>query len=406
MMYRIYIRDQYLNKVGELTDFTKLELLPRFNAVGSFALDLPTDSFAARELVKPRAGIIVVRDGQAIFSGQVTSRKRQFDSNGDMLTLAGRDDMVHLARQLAYPVPSGPPYNSQDYDVKTGIAETVMKQYVDANIGPSARPERQKLAIGLDTGLGSVITGRARFHNLLDFLVSLAIQGGGLGFRVVQVDKSLEFQVYQPEDKTRTALFSPLLGNVSGFDYSSDDPEANVIIVGGTGEGMARIIWQGEWNESITKFGRVETFLDRRDTSDLSELDKAINEEFTNKAEKVSLNFTPIDTPSLSFGRDYGLGDKVSVVLTQPGEVVTEDIVYRFVSLYQSVKTTHEFIRKTQNKFEVVRDVVREVKITIDSNGETIQPTVGNVDSHSNVAFGIFDKMTKAFRRIGNLERR
>lgn len=405
-MYRIYIRDEALNKVGELTDYTKLELLPRFNAVGSFALDLQTDSFAARELIKPKAGIIVVRDGQTVFSGQVTSRKRQFGSNGDTLTLAGKDDMVYLVRRLAYPVPSGPPYNSQDYDVRTGIAETIMKQYVDANAGPSARPERQTLAIAPDTGLGSVITGRARFDNLLDLLTSLAIQGGGLGFRVVQVMNALEFQVYQPADKTNAALFSPLLGNMSAFDYSSDDPEANVVIVGGSGDGTSRIIQQGEYNDSITKFGRVEEFLDKQSTSDTSELSQAISEEFTNKAEKVSLNFTPIDTPSLSFGRDYGLGDKVSIVLTQPGEVVARETVYRFVSFYQSTKIDRETIRKTQNKFDVVQDVVREVKITIDSSGATIQPTVGTSDSTSNIAFGLFDKMAKAFRRIGNLERR
>jgi hypothetical protein len=93
-------------------------------------------------------------------------------------------------------------------------------------------------------------------------------------------------------------------------------------------------------------------------------------------------------------------------VLTQPGEVVARETLYHFVSLYQSVGVDHEVLRKTQTKFDVVQDIVREVKITIDSNGETIQPTVGTSDSTPSIAFGLFDKMTKAFKRIGNLERR
>jgi hypothetical protein len=404
-MYRIYIRDSSLNKIGELTDYTKLELIPRFNAVGSFALDLPTDSFAARELIKPRSGIIVKKDGLTVFSGTVTGRKRSFNGTDDTLTLSGKDDMLLLSSRLAFPTPSGI-FTESDYDVRTGAAESIMKQFVDNNCGPSGLIERKLVELETDTGVGAVVTGRARFDNLIDILASIANQGGGLGFNVVQEGGSLIFKVYQPQDNTKSVLFSPLLGNLASFEYSDDDPEANFVIVGGSGEGTARIIKQKSNNESLVKFGRIETFVDQRNTSEDAELDKSADEELANKSEKVSINFTPIDTPSISFGRDYGLGDKVSVILTQPGEVVTRETVYRYVSFYQSVKTTNEFIRKTQNKLDVIQDIVREVKITIDSNGETVQPTVGNDGSRSSVTFGLFDKMTKAFKRIGNLERR
>jgi hypothetical protein len=42
-MYNIYIRDANFRRIGEITDYTKLDLIPRFNAVGTFAIDLPTD---------------------------------------------------------------------------------------------------------------------------------------------------------------------------------------------------------------------------------------------------------------------------------------------------------------------------------------------------------------------------
>lgn len=403
-MYRIYIRDQYRNKVGELTDFKQLQLIPRFNNVGSFLLDISTNSPGSRELIKQKSGIIVVKDGQSIFSGQVTSRKRSFNTSGDTMQFCGKDDNYYLLRNLAYPEMHGH-FALQDYDVRTGPAETIMKQYVNDNIGTNADFPRKQITVEADTGIGDTVTGRARFDTLLDLLSSLAIQGGGLGFNVVQEGKDLVFKVYQPTDKTKSVFFSPLLGNISSFDYSDDDPEANLVIAGGGGIGANRLIdWKAD-NNSIVKCGRIETFVDKRDTTDTTELEKAVDEELTNKAEKVSLNFTPIDTPNLQFGKDYGLGDTVSIALTQPNETVELVELNYFLSFYQSGSEQIEKIKTIQEKFMVFQDIVREVNITIAPDAVSIQPTVGTTDSTSKIAFGLFDRMNKAFKRISNLER-
>jgi hypothetical protein len=55
------------------------------------------------------------------------------------------------------------------------------------------------------------------------------------------------------------------------------------------------------------------------------------------KRNKIVLTLQPIDTPQLAFGRDYGLGDKVSIVLTQPNEVIDIETLYYFISAYQTV---------------------------------------------------------------------
>jgi hypothetical protein len=260
-MYNIYIRDDKFRRIGEITDFTKIDLIPRFNAVGAFTLDIPTDSPAAKELIKSKYGIIVKKDGQTIFSGNVTSRKRAFSSSGDTMTFSGKDDNAFLTARIVYPVPSGD-FTITDYDVRIGKAETIMKQYVDYNCGLNAVPQRRILTIEADTGLGNAVTGRGRFHILIDLLSTLALTGGGLGFRVVQVDDALQFQVFQPSDKTRSAFFSPLLGNLASFEYENTSPESNFVMVGGGGEGTARIIkFKGD-NTSISKYGRFESFVD------------------------------------------------------------------------------------------------------------------------------------------------
>lgn len=404
-MYNIYIRDQHLRKIGEVTDFNKLDMIPRFNGVGSFVLDVPTDTLTAKELIKHKAGIIVKKDGKTVFSGTVKKRGRRFENNIDTSTFAGFDDNSLLAQNMAYPETNGYFWN-QAYDVRTGSAEKIMKEYVDFNIGPQADPTRRLLSIQPDFGLGSIVTGRARFHSLIELLSSLALKGGGLGFKIVQVDDSLQFQVYQPADKTRSAFFSPLIGNLASFEYSNEDPEANLVIVGGGGEGVNRII---EWGRDIySEFhrGRTEIFIDRRDTTDVEELKAVVNEELLIKAEKSTFNFVPIDTPQLSFGNHYGLGDKVSIILTQPNEVIDVETLYYFISAYQTVPVQSERVRKIQEKLDVIQDVVREVKITIDSSGEVITPVVGTEDTRSPNAPKIYEDMKKMNRRLNHLERR
>lgn len=404
-MYNIYIRDSNFKRVGEVTDFSKLELIPRFNAVGSFVLDLPTDCPAARELIKDKAGIIVKKDGNNIFSGTVISRYRKWDSSGDTMTLSGKDDNWYIAKMLAWPEINGG-FNLQDYDVRTGSAETVMKQYVEYNCGPSAFPGRKMLTVEADVGMGLSVTGSARFDNLLDFLSSLALRGGGLGFKVVQDGNELVFQVYQPTDKTRSVFFSPLLGNLSSFEYSNIAPDSNAVVIGGSGEGAARYIMWKDNAESIIKYSRIETFVDQRNTLDETELVKSMDEELINKAEKNSFSFTPIDTPQLSFGKEYGLGDKVSIVLTQPNEVIDVETLHYFISAFQTVPTQQERVRKIQEKLDVIHDIVREVKLSITPEGGSISPVVGTQDSNNNAILGIFDKMKKLSKRLSNLERR
>jgi hypothetical protein len=131
-----------------------------------------------------------------------------------------------------------------------------------------------------------------------------------------------------------------------------------------------------------------------------------MDEELTNKAEQNTFNFTPIDTPQLAFGRDYGLGDKVTIILTQPNEVIDVETLYYFISAYQTVPVQSEKVRKIQEKLDVIQDVVREVKISITPSGETISPVVGTSDSNNGSIKGIFDKMKKITRRVSNLERR
>lgn len=366
----IEIRDRNLAHVAQVDDFSKLEMVLRFNAVDTWILDVPA-RYAAD--LGPGSGIIVRRGGDVLLSGPVTAPTRQWDKDTDGLSVAGVSDDVHLEDRLA--IPATFPYTASDYDVRTGAAETIMKTYVSVNAGPAASVPRQfpGLAIDTDTGIGATVTGRARFDGLGDLLRSLAVSGGDLGFRVVQTGAVLLFIVYQPADRSASVKFSPGLGNLESFTYAPSAPESDYVIVGGGGEGTARVFVEGGDTPQIIRWNRrIESFRDRRDTTDTVELAQSRDEELANKAEKTSLTIVPKDTTAVQFLRDYYLGDLVTV------DVDGSAIV----------------------------DVVREVKLTLSPDGERIEPTVGTPGATSKPFSGIFSAVKSIRRNLGHLERR
>lgn len=312
----VEVRDAHLNRVGEIDDYQQLKMIPRFNAVGSWVLDVDNRTSAADALAAQGAGITVRRDGEHFFSGPVRERVRTRTGDTSRLQLSGPDDLCWLAERLARPVTSGPPYTTAAYDVRTGAAETVLLAYVNFNAGAAARADRRVagLVLPADQARGATVTGRARFPVLLDLCASIALSGGGLGFRIVQVGQTLQLQVYEPQDRSDTAIFSEELGNLGDFSYAESWDGVNHATVGGSGEGTGRVFVEAFKSDSIAARGLRETFVDKRETSNTTELAQAGAEELERASDQTSLSLSPIDTEAVAFGTHWGLGDIVTVV--------------------------------------------------------------------------------------------
>lgn len=370
MSTQVFLRDSSLRRTAQLEDFVNLTLVLRFAGVSSWTL-------VNRGPAIVTDGIVVVRDGVTLLSGPVTSDRRESRPDAVTQTLAGQDDTVWLRRTLALPVPSGPPYTAAEYDDRSGSAETVMRGYVDANLGPSASPARRLpgLTMPADQGRGGNVRGRARFTVLLELLQSLALAGGDIGFRIIQTGPgALQFQPVIPADRTGTAVFSSEVGNLSGYDYSRSDSDADYVIVAGQGEGTLRTFVEGGDTAAIAnRARRSETFVDRRDTNDTAVLTQVRDERLMEQKARTSLSITPIDTAAVRYGVDYLLGDRVSVVV-------------------DGVRIT---------------DVVREVTLTLDAGqGERLMPVVGTPGASSPAVPDLFERMARQSRRVSTLERR
>lgn len=366
--YEIFFVDGNNQRLGQVDDFNRLEISLRFNDVGKFSLELPGDHPAAG-WVTWKGGVQIVRDGQELLSGLMRKVQHKLDKSNNDLVISGPDENTFLAERVVYPEKSGN-FAAQAYDIKSGAAETVLKYYVSNNAGPDALLARRTLTIEADAQRGSTITGRGRFQNLLEFLKELALQGTSeLGFRVW----GREFQIYEPADKRLSVIFSLELGTLTQFESNIEAAKFNYLICGAAGEATSRTFREQGDSASVVRYGRMESFRDRRDTSDAAEIYQTLKQELARNAERFSVRFATADTAGMRALEDWMLGDKVTVVIDG----------------------------------QAIQEMVREITIKVDRNGEQIQPAVGTpeaINALSGVFGSVFENVRRFERRINHLE--
>ena len=334
----VEVRDRNLTRLGQLlpSDLVGMKAVLRFNEIGSWEVTLPVGHRMAEALTTPGAGLIITTSQGTLLSGPtlaVTTNQETKNPEGTY-TITGVDDSVLLKERLAYPKPdsSDVTMQTQEYDVRTGPAEDVLKAYVDANIGPSASGARRVagLTVQASSGLGSSVTGQARFQTLQELLKGLA-DVSGLGYTIEQVGSALQFQVYQPVDRSGNVRLDLYNGKLTRTEYAYSQPKVTRTIVGGDGDGTARTFLEHTNDTSTaaeTAWGRrIEVFTDARSTTDPVKL-AASGEEVLSKDGKtqLSVSINPSDDQTMLFGVDWNLGDKVSVVVggTELVSVVSE----------------------------------------------------------------------------------
>lgn len=322
------IRDPDLDRVGQIPwEDMDFELTDYFNNVGTWTLSLESDHPLAPVLRTPGAGIVVtLPNGYILTSGPVLSPEdasTPTDIEGT-LTVTGVTDTTVLADMLSWPVPTSDTIEGQtaSHDVRTGPVETLMHQYVNANAGPGAPTSRRKprLVMGTNLGRGPTVKKSARFPKLGVLCNELASLGN-LGFRVVQRGTNLVFETYAVEDRSAYIRLDIRNGTLSGQKVATAAPGATHVLVAGQGEGVDRAFLLASTSASEAAAAawrrRIERFVDQRQTDDETEYqdkaDEILSEEgFT----QYQIQVVPLDdeTSGMRFGKDWNLGDQVTVV--------------------------------------------------------------------------------------------
>lgn len=379
----VEVRDASFERVGQILprDLVGFKAVLRFNNVGSWEITLPQGHEAGEILRLPGSGIIVTGNDEVILSGptvSATNTKTSDNPAGEWL-ITGVDDSVVLGERLAYPSPDVLDVTQQTvaYDSRPGLASTAMYGYVEANIGSLAPTGRRidNLALESDTGLGSFVYPAARFDVLGELLAGIA-SVDGLGFDIRQNDGTLVFRVFEPIDRSGEIRMDVANNTLSKTEYAYGSHSLSRAIVAGQGEGLNRQFLEITSTDSLAAESlwgrRIETFIDQRNTQDENELTQAGVEKLADGgATLTSVDVVPSNDLTMAYGRDWGLGDKVTVVVDG-----------------QEVSST-----------------VTTVSMSIESDGVRVGATVGEptgVDYESKMA----KRTTSTAQRVNALERK
>jgi hypothetical protein len=343
----VKIRDAGYGFLGEASEYTALTIEPRHNDVGTWELVVPADADTTPYLLaanNPGGGIVVIRDGITLLSGPFRAARwsRNDDTGAGTYTITGVDDNWHLTTRTVYPQPTLPPESTTAVAYRPGPddAESLMFDLVANNLGPAAPLTARRLAgltLAENEERGPTFTAPPyRYTVLLEALQQLSVlsETGSdpttrLGFRIVQDGNTLVFSVYNSVDRVDTARFSFEFGNLENAEWTSTGPTATYLVLGAgidqatDGTRIAAQLFTYERTDTLYP-PRVEQFVDvgtidpaAVDAQD--QLDQQASDTFDSAAGQTGVALTPVDTPRLRFGRDYGLGDHVSVTL--PGLV-------------------------------------------------------------------------------------
>ena len=342
--YQVTLRHDWA-EVESCAGYRDLRLVPTFLDVGTWTVQLRASSPAARMFLTEhqvgddlaRWGIVARRAGTpSILLSGVALDAYVVDTTSPTLTLVGVCDNAIAAGETAWPdttteIPTATTTTHPvEYDSRTGPAETVLLDYVTANIGPAAPITRRRypwLTIPTSQGRGTTRTWHTRQENLLQLQARIA-RAADLGFRYVQGDPGLvTLDVWAPQLRPE-ARFSRASGTISTAELVLRAVDSTEALVAGPGEGTARVFTR-QTRTGVFAFRRAR-FLDRDRNPGAVPVYDALQTDATEQlitdAVTAGFTFTPTSQTG-GLGSRFDLGDIVTgVVAAQEITDVVEQV--------------------------------------------------------------------------------
>lgn len=375
--------DENLNSLG-LIQYATMEANLYYNMVGSWQMTIPYDD-AIWDLIKAGTSFIVHFNWGGLFEfggkcespGYEDSMPGSSGKGGPYIDLSGADYLSIIANRVAFPDPTLA-WASQTGGSSDAFGpaplESVIKHYVSRNVGVDALAARKVtlLDIASNQARGSNVSYNAKFAdgvalNLMDVIRLLVAAGSPMGVSINKTsDKRLLFDVYVPRDLTSSVWFSRELGNLTSISMSYTDPTVTHALVRGASAFVETTNPDDQWS-------RIEQLVDQSSESDSTALTNAGKDALAQGAAGATMSLSTSDIPYLTFGRDYKLGDTVTVEV-RPGDLFT--------------------------------DIISMVNLRADPTSSpsiVVTPTIGNVGNPDNSDQSVIAKLVN---RVRNLEQR
>ena len=231
---------------------------------------------------------------------------------------------------------------TQAFNIKSGIAETVFKDYVrEACVDGYALPSRviPGFTIEPDGLRGNQISFAGQFDNLIESL-NLMAKTAGLDYEITSDGGvGFEFKVFQPfrglnrslgNGVNEEAIFNYDYSNIGSGSYAIDAVgRSNVLFMLGQGEGAQRTVLEWPDDNLVETWGRREVAIDARGAEGEETIELLETRARGELAERMPAETITIETnnlPQWQYGINWDLGDIVTVQIPEWNAIINKQI--------------------------------------------------------------------------------
>ena len=361
-MMPIRIMTRQFELLGEIDRYSSLQITRSWHGIGAIELRINRYLKGADKLQR---GHIFFPHNHLNKAYQIKHREIELDQNGKQTEnwlIRALPIKSWLGQRITYP----PAHTANDN--RQADAETVMRHYVTNNVINPVDVYRRMEDIILDINQvrGDNISWQSRYKNLAEETAEISLLSG-LGWNV-DIDyelKNFVFKVLEGRNLTSgqsilpPAIFSPEFGTLKQLSYlESELNYKNFAIVAGQGEGVERRIVEVGNSSGIDRY---ELFVDARDVSEETDREEGqdpiprppheIVEDLTNRGnqklaeyeQEIYLEGQALSKSRLVYGKDYDLGDMVTLQNKHWG-VTMDARITEVKEIYEPEKTGIELI--------------------------------------------------------------
>ena len=344
--------DEFI-RIAVIDYSTSVIWIKRFNSVGQFEIYIK----ASTELYSLLDGdIFVTRDDSNVAMYVEKVKLTTDEENGDYLTISGRSAECILSWRVVQRAV----YSSSSTTAEGIIRDQLTRQliYSSVIINPNAITW---LTLGTNHQWQDLVTRQYTGKILLDVIQELCVTYN-YGFEFAWTGEGFTINLYKGTDRSygqsenTFVVFSPEFENLGKTEYIKDTSNyANGAIIGGEGEGNDRF-YAFVYPENVEGFYRRIIYIDARNSSSeggeisTSEYRKMLQNQGIEALEqrKITQEFNGeiLDYNAYTYGTDYNLGDKVSVINEygiRGNAVITEITEVEDESGYRLIPTLSEW---------------------------------------------------------------
>lgn len=322
ILYLIKLENDTFNRIAVIDNATSVIWVKRFNAVGEFEIYIK----ASPELFELLDGdIFITRDDSNIAMYVEKVQLNTDKENGDYITISG-----HSAENLlSWRVIQRAVFSSETTTAEHIIRTLIKNAWIIYSPIINNPDGVEWIQLGPDNEWDDKVTRQFTGKNLLDVVQELCVtynyglefEWNGAGFQV-NLYKGTDRSYDQTENTF--VVFSPEFENLGNTEYIKDTSNyANCCIIGGEGEGSQRVfVPVMPDSDEIIGFYRKYIYIDARQSSSdgitSSEYRKMLKNEGVEALEvqrvTTSFNGEILNYNNYTYGVDYNLGDKVSII--------------------------------------------------------------------------------------------